>query len=174
MEYYAEEITSFYDDVDKELKTSKQTNIIRRKYFIAPFGITDNEIFKYSNLMWELYETNSKMKCPYLLDGLIYQGLTQKYTVGGENKYPEYKWKPPNKNSIDFYIEFEKDPKTKQILTVFDNSKISANEEDDIETGILKDRYYHICNLYLGNTVGGVEKPIIFNRDKNLSQCSYI
>ena len=33
-----------------------------------------------------------------------------------------YKWKPENKNSIDFYIEFEKDKITKQIMNIFDNT----------------------------------------------------
>ena len=56
-------------------------NIIRRKYFLEPTGLTDNDIFKMTVEMWNLYETSSKLKCPYLLDGLIFQGLQQKYTI---------------------------------------------------------------------------------------------
>ena len=98
---------------------------------MCPMGIEDNEIFKMTSLLWRLYETDARMKCPYLLDGLIFQGLNQKYTtIKSNDKYPEYKWKPPNRNSIDFYVEFEKDPKTGKILTVYNNSKVQIARDD--------------------------------------------
>ena len=140
LEYNKNEIIKFYDDIDDSLKKSVNMNVIRRKYFLEPTGLTDNDIFKLTFMMWNLYETDSKLKCPYLLDGLIFQGLNQKYTtIKSENKYPEYKWKPPTRNSIDFYIEFEKDPKTKKILVVFDNSNLTNDEDNDITEGKLKD-----------------------------------
>ena len=46
-----------------------------------------------------------------MLDGLIYHPLIQSYVIKN-SKFVEYKWKPVDKNSIDFYIEFEKDPDT--------------------------------------------------------------
>ena len=172
LEYNKNEIIKFYDDIDDSLKKSVNMNVIRRKYFLEPTGLTDNDIFKLTFMMWNLYETDSKLKCPYLLDGLIFQGLNQKYTtIKSENKYPEYKWKPPTRNSIDFYIEFEKDPKTKKILVVFDNSNLTNDEDNDITEGKLKDKYYQICNLYLGERINNIEKPVTFNRNKKLSQC---
>ena len=62
-------------------------------------------IFKYSNLMWDTY-TSKNVDVPYILDGLIYTPLKQIYTkVKKEQQFKNYKWKPPNKNSIDFYVK---------------------------------------------------------------------
>jgi len=162
MDFHKTNIKDFYDDLDKEIKSKNTDIIIRRKYFIEANGITDNEIFKYTNMMWNLYTIDSSIKCPYLLDGLIFQPLDQKYIVEVEkSKYFEYKWKPPQKNSIDFYIEFEKDKSTKKILTIYDNSV-----ED-----VVKNKPYQICNLYVGLNIKGVEKPILFNQQENIHQC---
>lgn len=177
LKYHEENIIELYEDVNKTLEKTKNENIIRRKYFMNPTGKDDNEIFKMTSLMWRLYQTNSEMKCPYLLDGLIFQGLMQKYTIDkASNKYPEFKWKPPNRNSIDFYVEFEKDPKTGKILILFDNSNIQITrdeyeEDSELIEGKIKDKYYCICNLYLYNKKNDVVIPVLFNRDKNISQC---
>lgn len=163
MKFHLDNIVEFYDDIDKELQKKDNSILFRRKYFIESNGIQDNEIFKYTNLMWKNYTTNNNVKCPYLLDGLIFQPLEQKYIVEVEkSKYSEYKWKPPHKNSIDFYVEFEKDKNTGKILKVYDNSI----------QGVVKNKPYNILNLYVGNkSKGGVEKPTLFGVDKGISQC---
>jgi hypothetical protein len=162
LEWHKTNIIEFYDDIDKELNSKKNNIILRRKYFIECNGVSDNEIFKYSSLMWNLYTNDKNVKCPYLLDGLIYQPLDQKYIVEVEKmKNKDYKWKPPQKNSIDFYIEFEKDKITKKIITAYDNSV----------PDVVKNKPYQILNLFVGLNIKGTEKPVLFNQEENASQC---
>ncbi len=161
-EHHLNNITEFFDDVHKELETKSNKILFRRKYFIESNGVQDNEIFKYSELLWNTYTINSKIKCPYQLDGLIYQPLDQKYIVEVEKiKYFDYKWKPPHNNSIDFYIEFEKDKVNGKVIKVYDNS---------IE-GQVKNKPYIILNLFVGNTTKGIEKPMLFGLKDGISQC---
>jgi SAM-dependent methyltransferase len=161
LDFHRNNLIELYDDIDNELK-SKTTNIIfRRKYFMDCIGIKDNEIFKYSNFIWNNYINNSKLKCPYHLDGLIYHPLDQKYIIDpSKSKYSEYKWKPPTQNSIDFYIEFEKDKNTGKILKVYDNS---INDK-------IKNKPYVICNLYVGQKTKGIEKPVLFGFNEGIHQ----
>jgi hypothetical protein len=80
--------------------------LLERNIFIPAFGGKDNEIFKYSKLIWEKYTENDNIKCPYTLDGLIYHPLDQKYILSvKDSKFIEYKWKPEDKNSIDWEIK---------------------------------------------------------------------
>lgn len=162
IEHHKKNIVELYNDIDTVLKSKDIGIIFRRKYFIDCSGIKDNEIFTYSYFMWNLYTTSTELKCPYLLDGLIYQPLEQKYVVEKEKiKYFDYKWKPPQKNSIDFYIEFERDRHTNKIIKAYDNS---------IDEGT-KNKPYVICNLNVGYNVGNVEKPVLFNQEINGHQC---
>ena len=90
---------------------------------------------------------------PYLLDGLICQPLEQKYIVDKHlSKLSELKLKPGNLNSIDLYIEFEKNNISKEIQLIYDNSV----------KGIIKNKPYAIVKLYVGNSTKGVEKPVEF------------
>ena len=171
LNFHKNNIKEIYDDLNKVLNSKNNNNIIfRRKYFLECLGIHDNDIFKYSDLMWNLYTSDKNIQCPYLLDGLIYHPLEQKYVVEEEkSKSFEYKWKPPTHNSIDFYIEFERDKITNKILTVYDNSI----------DGVVKNKPYQIINLYAGQLVKmyegqsnkNIEKPILFNPGVDVSQC---
>ena len=162
LDWHTKNITEFYDDIDKELNSKKSNIIVRRKYFIESNGVADNEIFKYSDLMWKLYNSGGLVKCPYLLDGLIYQPLDQKYIAEADkSKHSDYKWKPAKKNSVDFYVEFEKDKKTNKILTIYDNSV----------PDVVKNKPYQILNLFVGLSTKGVEKPVLFNQEEGISQC---
>jgi hypothetical protein len=162
LDWHKTNIIEFYDDIDKELNSKKTHIIVRRKYFIEANGVADNEIFKYSSLMWNLYTNDKSVKCPYLLDGLIYQPLDQKYIVEVEkSKYKDFKWKPPQKNSVDFYVEYEKDKTSKKILTAYDNSV----------PDVVKNKPYQLLNLFVGLNIKGVEKPVLFNQEENASQC---
>ena len=168
---HKENLYLMYDDINENLKKTKNTTLVRKKYFINVFGLKDNEIFYYSDLMWNLYTLDKKLKCPYELDGLIYQPLEQKYEVEtNKSKYPDLKWKPAKLNSIDFYIEFEKDKKTGKILVLYDNTL--SDETDDIdEIKIEENKKYLICNLYVGNKVNNVEQPQLFSNNPNEYQC---
>jgi hypothetical protein len=161
LDYHKKNLYEFYEDIDKELKSKNNKMLVRRKYFIETNGVKDNEIFTYSNCLWKLFSSDTNLKCPYHLDGLIYQPQEQKYVVEQEKiKYFDYKWKPPAKNSLDFYIEFEKDKVTGKILTIYDNS---VND-------VIKNKPYQICNLFVGQNIKGIEKPILFNKEEGINQ----
>jgi len=163
-EYHKNNIIEFFDDIDKELNNkNSKTTLLRRKYFLDVNGVQDNEIFKYSSILWNMYVSGKEVKFPYHLDGLIYQPLEQKYIVEVEKiKYFEYKWKPPTQNSIDFYIEFEKDRNTKKILTVFDNSVDNT----------IKNKPYYIANLHVYQSIKGIQKPVLFNANSTSHICN--
>ena len=161
VQFHKTNLIAFYDDLDKELRSKSSSVIVRRKYFAEALGSQDNEIFKYADLMVKMFTTNSELKCPYLNDGLIFQPNEQKYIVESDkSKYSDYKWKPPTQNSIDLYVVFEKDKSTGKILTVYDNS-VGGN---------VKNKPYQIANLYVGLSVKGVEKPVLFGEEWGVSQ----
>lgn len=160
IEYHKQNLIEFFDDIHTELKSKSNTIIFRRKYFAETLGVKDNEIFKYTSLLDMMYTSNPELKCPYLLDGLIFQPNEQKYIIDiDKTKYFEYKWKPPTKNSLDLYIVFEKD-KNGKILSIYDNSISNT----------IKNKLYQIANLYVGLNVKGVEKPVLFGEEQGVSQ----
>ena len=107
--------------------------------------------------MWDIYSDNN-VEVPYILDGLIYTPLKQIYTkYMKEQKFKNYKWKPPDKNSIDFYVKIEKDENGVPI-NVFD---------DSIENNI-EGKTYKILNLYVGKMINNIEIPTLFRKEDNL------
>lgn len=147
MEDKYESIGLFMKMIDDDFKTAKNI-LIRKKYFEGVTGASNTEIFEHASNLWNELTKNSEIKQLYGLDGLIFQPIEQEYT---NNKYPDLKWKPPNRNTIDFYIKFERD-KYGKIINVFDNSN------DEFE----KDKLYRICYLYVGTYRNGAEYPILF------------
>ena len=90
--------------------------------------------------MWNTYTKESSVKLPYLLDGIVFTPQNQIYTRSfKEIKFKTYKWKPPENNSIDFYIELEKSRETNNVLNVYDDT----NEES------VKGKNFQILNLHL-------------------------
>ncbi len=156
LDYYEEQMMNFIGNINKDIQHEKKYLLARRKYFIPVVGSKDNEIFKYALKMWDTFLYNKNVHLPYVLDGLVFHPLDQKYVSRKLSKYVEYKWKPPQKNSLDFFIQFEKDPETGKILTVFDNSL-----EDK-----LTDKPYKICYLYVGKIIKNREVPTLFQQDQ--------
>jgi len=156
VKYYTEQLDAYIDAISYDAEYDKQHPLIRTKLFMPVLGIADNEIFKYSAIIWNKY-TYDGSKYPYPLDGLIYQPLNQIYTTNiRESKFSDYKWKPSEKNTIDFYIRFEKDRETGKVLNVYDNS----NEDNE------RNKAYIICYLYNGKkTSDGEEIPVYFNEE---------
>lgn len=163
LSFHRAQMYDYLNLLNHDIDDEKNYPLIRRKYFIDVTGAKSWELFAYSDLMFKLYTEDSKSNCPYLLDGLIYQPLEQEYiTSVKDSKYVEYKWKPPNKNSVDFFIQFEKDKETNKVLTIFDNS---IDE-------YIKNKPYKICNLHVGqrdkiNPKGG-EIPTLFRKEEGL------
>lgn len=166
VDMHHKQIVEYMNILNDDIDIEKQYPLIRRKYFIESQGAKDWEIFAYAVLMWNSYRTDSKIRCPYLLDGLIFQPNEQAYITDRKNKdnlRVEYKWKPSDKNSIDFYIEFLRDEVTNKILTIYDNS---YGGED-----FVKNKPYRICYLYVGENMGGdQEHPILFKQHDKINR----
>lgn len=158
MKFYGNGLKEYMENINKNLAITTNLPLIRRKYFLEVFGANSCEIFAYSALMYEKYTADKNIKCPYLLDGLVYHPLEQHYTTDKrENKFPEFKWKPPSQNSLDFYIEFEKDNKTGKRLKVYDNS---------VSKSMIGQSYY-ICRLYVGQRTKTSEIPTLFKEKED-------
>lgn len=163
IEFSKKNVIKFYNDINKTLDGKGNKIIVRRKFFMDSLGIKDNEIFQYTYFLWTMYTASNELSCPYILDGMIFQPLEQKYVIElDKSKLPEYKWKPPQKNSIDLYIEFVRDRESNnnKIIKVYDNSYDNS----------LKNKPYNIANLYVGLNEKGIEKPVLFGTELNLSQ----
>lgn len=145
-------------NINHDIEIDKKYPLIRRKFFAEALGAKDWEIFAYALTIWNAFTNNSEIKCPYLLDGLIFQPLEQSYvTSAKDSKSSDFKWKPPEKNSVDFYVEFEKDANGKAI-TVYDNSF------DEY----IRNKTYKICRLHVGQKNKNVEVPILFKEEQDL------
>lgn len=161
LDFHKSNLIDFYADINKELDSKSSSIIVRRKYFMESMGIQDNEIFKYTWLLWKTITTDPNLKYPYHQDGLIYHPNEQKYIVETDkSKYSEYKQKPPNMNSLDLYTIFEKDKSSGKVMIVYDNSI----------QGTLKNKAYIIANLYCGQLSKGIEKPVLFGNNLGISQ----
>lgn len=169
--FYGNELKRFYDVLGKDIEHGREYPLIRRKYFMHVFGAKRWEIFYYAALYWSKYSEDATVKFPYLLDGLMFHPLEQSYETNvNESKYPEYKWKPPHKNSIDFYIEFKKHPQSGKILDVYDNSMSSDKLDITDEVGTVRNKTYRICTLYVGKKVDNREQPVPFEHNYGIPQ----
>ena len=176
--HYKKDILRHYTVLNKKIETIKEINIVMGKYFLFPLGVGDYEIYSYSNLLWDSCTKDSLVNCPYELDGLTYTALEQIYTRSvKETKHPIYKWKPETHNSMDFYIEYERDYDTKKILDIYDNTnnnnlvnyvKNNSNEVyDDNIKNIVDQGYYRIINLHVGRMINKDEQPVLFQENMN-------
>ena len=171
LEFHRGQIKKMFDNLNHDISLEKEYVLVRRKYFIHSLGAKPWEIYSYSSLIWRLYTNDPEIKCPYVLDGLIYQPNEQAYVVNKkESKYDDFKWKPPGKNSIDFYIEYVKDANG-NVVSIYDNSYDEVvddpNAIDTVDQRI-RNKNYKICRLFVGDTVGRAEKPILFREKDDL------
>ena len=157
--YYGNQLSDYLKYLMTNLGKSKLDTFVCFKYFIFVLGGSDSEIFNYSDIIWNTYTKSNAKNVPYILDGLIYTPLDQIYTKSlRETKRRNYKWKPGNKNSIDFFVRFEKDPQTGKLLNVYDDAS-----GDNIE-GVT----YKILNLHVGKIINNIEVPVLFRKFENL------
>ena len=173
LSYHKNQIKKMFDNLNHDIEIEKKILLVRRKYFIHALGAKPWEIYGYSSLMWNSYTNDTNIKCSYILDGLIYQPNDQAYIVEKKNsKASDYKWKPPEKNSIDFYIEFHKD-NSGNILTIYDNSYDDIeNDPNAVETGEkrIRNQPYKICKLHVGQQIGKNQSPVLFGEQQDLHE----
>lgn len=174
LEFHRKGIKKMFDNLNHDIAIEKKYLLVRRKYFIHALGAKSWEIYSYSSLMWNLYTTDPEIKCPYVLDGLIYQPNDQAYIASSrDSKYSDYKWKPPETNSVDFYVEFAKDS-SGNIWTVYDNSYDDiADEHTDVDLGggRIRNQNYKICRLHVGDKIGkNQQAPVLFREREDLHE----
>jgi SAM-dependent methyltransferase len=180
-EHYQEDLKKYVLDLNDSL-SGKDFLSIKSKYYILLLGGNDCEVFSYSKVMWDVLHNNIyKLNLPYVLDGLLYTPLEQKYTrLIKDIKLFTFKWKPPHLNTIDFFLTFEKDRETNKILDLYDDSyetnedeeNKNVEEEGAKESEIkVKGKVFRLCNLQVGRVINGVERPVFFKRDEELYKC---
>lgn len=164
--YYEEQMEKFYINLNKLIKEANPNDIIfHSKMFLFPSGGDNSEVYSFSNLIWNGCTNNQKVNCPYLLDGIIYTGLDQKYTRDKrEQKYPIYKYKPPQTNSIDVYITFQRNMETGGYLEIYDNS-IGGSGTNKI---------FRVCNFFVGDLIGNKEVPVPFMKEENNHEAFFL
>uniref|UniRef100_A0A6C0DZH6 mRNA (guanine-N(7))-methyltransferase n=1 Tax=viral metagenome TaxID=1070528 RepID=A0A6C0DZH6_9ZZZZ len=165
--FWGGEIVKYHTALNKDMELMTEYPLIRNKLFIPVYGIKRWEIFRYAVEYWNRYSEDANAKFSYILDGLIFQPLEQSYAIGNETKYLDYKWKPPSRNCIEFYIEFRRDKKTGEILDVYDNSLCNDNDNDDGD-GRVRNKPYRICNLFVGRPSKDSEQPVPFLQNYNI------
>ena len=155
--YYTECIKEYYNSLNSEIKRMKTNDyLFFPKLFFYPSGGSSSECFLFSDLVWINCTKNTNLNCPYLLDGIIFTPIEQKYTKEKkEQKYPFYKYKPPHTNSLDVYIIFEKNKETNGYMDIYDNSIQDT----------LPFKTYRVANIYVGDSVGGKEQPVPFMKE---------
>ena len=161
--YYTSELENFYQNLNNLIdKVDESEYIFHPKLFIFPTGGSNSEVYLYAYLIWFACTNSTKVNCPYLLDGIIFTALEQKYTRDKrEQKYPMYKFKPPETNSIDIYMNFQRNPETGGYLEIYDNSlPINAGSNST-------DQVYRVVNFFVGDLISNKETPVPFMREEN-------
>jgi len=162
--HYSTEIEKFYQNLNKLIDETKENDyLFHPKLFIFPTGGANSEAFLYAHLIYNGCTNSNKVNCPYYLDGIIFTGLEQKYTRDKrEQKYPIYKYKPPETNSIDIYVNFQRNPETGGYMEIYDNSlQIKMGSA----TGT--DQVFRIANFFVGDLIGNKEMPVPFMKEEN-------
>jgi hypothetical protein len=157
--HYVEMIRKYYEELNHSIEKMKQNDIlIYPKMFMYPNGGSASEVFLFSDVIWNNCTKNTNIACPYILDGVIFTPLEQKYTRDRkEQRLAVYKYKPPSTNSVDVYITFEKNKDTGGYMDIFDNSL-----PDKIENKV-----FRVVNLFVGEIIGGKEQPVPFMKENN-------
>lgn len=175
--FYKSYILEYQMMLNNDLKILDNNKIlIRHGLFLDIKGYSANEIFKYADLMWSMYNSNIN-DYVYKSDGIIFHPKNANYNNidNHEQRVLLLKWKPINRNTIDFYIEFERNPLTGKIEEVYDNSNVKHKQNglniqdnrsatldnDETESGL--SGKYKICKLYVSKQIDKVHKPVIFN-----------
>lgn len=151
--YYEVQIDQYWRTFRQVYNEVEQYPMITQKVYYLPYGVDPSEIYLYATVIWQQYVYQSR--AAYRLDGLIFTPMNTPYQivyrVEDLDTIPvEYKWKPVDQNSIDFYIEFLRDEQGQEaIFYDYDVAHTVGNP-------------YKICQLYVGLVHGREWKPVPF------------
>ena len=163
--HYETEIFNFYINLNKLINEGSDNDIIfHSKIFLFPTGGENSEVFSFSYQLWEACTTNTKISCPYLLDGIIYTGIDQKYTNNKkDHKYPIYKYKPSTTNSLDVYLTFQRND-TGGFLELYDNSieNIGVN------------KVFRVANFFVNDFISNKSIPVPFMKEQDNHEAYFI
>jgi SAM-dependent methyltransferase len=164
--HYEHEMEKFYINLNKLIKEASYNDIIfHSKMFLFPIGGDNSEVYSFSNIIWSGCTSNQKLACPYLLDGIIYTGLDQKYTRDKrEHKFPIYKYKPPTTNSIDIFLTFQRNMETGGYLEIYDNSVGGSGSN----------KIFRVANFFVGDLIGNKEVPVPFMKEENNHEAFFL
>ena len=136
----------FLEEHPPVMVINESVNIFVKKFYTPDKPVMN--IFECSEQIWK-----TKDEKPYKLDGLIY--TPTKYPVGYNESIQydlnpwitwtkNYKWKPPEDNTIDFLIRFDK-----ELVSSYNGNNIFKNKEKVFKNSSMGgfDKYY-IGNLY--------------------------
>ena len=152
------EIDSYINNFENKYINNKFH--IYYKYYAYAKGLQDNEIFIYSDLIWNKYN-QSHNNIPYKLDGLIYTPINSDYISNSmKSDLKEFKLKPIEHLTIDFYIKFERNSKTGEFIILYDNTKSKSE--------------YCKCYLYINDTSNKSKHVPILFREKYQEHYTYI
>ena len=162
--HYTSEIENFYKNLNKLIEDTEESGyVFHPKLFIFPTGGANSEVYLYAYLVWYGCTNSNKVNCPYYLDGIIFTAIDQKYSRDKrEHKYPIYKFKPPETNSIDIYATFQRNPETGGYLEIYDNSlpvKMGSNSNNE--------QVFRVVNFFVGDLISNKEVPVPFMREEN-------
>ena len=171
-DFYKKHVLEYQQMLNKDLeKLDKNKVLIRHALFLDIRGFSNNEVFKYADLLWSLYNQHIT-EYIYKSDGVIFHPKTADYRNINFQGSTDFllKWKPVNRNTIDFYIEFERNPLTNQVDIVYDNtnSKIQSKQNNlnslDFDVNDTDENgKYKICKLYVSKKTNNIQNPVIFN-----------
>ena len=66
------DLINYLKELMTNLKTTKDDIIVYHKYFLFTLGGSPTEIFKYSQIIWDIYTKVGSIEVPYILDGMMY------------------------------------------------------------------------------------------------------
>ncbi len=164
--HYEGEVEKFFANLNKLIKEAKPNDIVfHSKMFLFPTGGDNSEVYSFSHLIWTACTSNNKIACPYILDGIIYTGIDQKYSRDKrDHKFPIYKYKPPQTNSIDIYLTFQRNMETGGYLEIYDNSLGTSG----------KNKVFRVANFYVGDLIGNKEVPVPFMKEENNHEAYFL
>jgi hypothetical protein len=156
--HYMKELVNFYSHINSMIDKMQINDILFHcKFFLFPSGGSNSEVYSFSYLIWDGCTNKKEVNCKYMLDGIIFTGVNQKYTADKrDHKYPIYKYKPPTTNSLDVYVTFVRNIETNTYTDIYDNT-----------VGLAENAVFRVVSFFVGDSVGNVEVPVPFMKEEN-------